>query len=573
VESAVLTVILCALLAVTVPARAAPAVAAAAAPATFWDVARSAAGSPEQAAARLAASMSDTELLGQTMFLGWIGTTPSEEIRSAIRDRAIGGVKIFARNVAGLAPLARDVAAMQQLAQSTRLAVPLLVATDQEGGWVRHVKHETSITPGNLAIGASGLPHDAYLTGWYLGRELAALGINMDFAPTADTYSDPAAVIGPRSFGSDPEAVGLLSAAYAAGLAKAGVMATAKHFPGHGSADRDSHGRLPVIRVDLDTLLARDLVPYRILAREGVPAIMSGHLAFPDILGDLTPASLSPFLLGTVLRERIGFRGMVVTDDMEMEGALNGTLDVATACRLALEAGNDMLLLSHSPPSQEKVWRALIGAMAREPAFRRVVAEAATHVLALKLRFLGPRGRDALLPDPDRVAASVPAPGAAEFFRQSAARAVTLVAGSRIPWQPAAGERVLLCGQIEEFFEEGLDRWPGADTLPFSYEPFYAAEPGDLVRVPERARRYDTVVFCLANYNSLAVLERMSDLAPRLLVVSTLSPVYLAEVPWLPTAIAVYGTGRDSFRAGFAVLAGEIAAAGRMPVSFPGAVP
>jgi beta-N-acetylhexosaminidase len=562
----VLTALLCALLGAAVLAP------APAASRGFWDDAPGT--TPEQSAAHLAASMSDEELLGQTLCLGYLGTAPSAEIRAWIRDRGVGGVKIFSRNVVDLPSLARDVAEMQRLSQSTRLAVPLLVATDQEGGWVRHIKRETSITPGNLAIGAAGLPRDAYLTGWYLGRELAALGINMNFAPTADTYSDPeATVIGPRSFGSDPATVGIFSAAYAAGLATAGVMATAKHFPGHGSADRDSHGRLPVIRVDLETLLTRDLLPYRILAREGVPAVMSGHLAFPDILGDLTPASLSPFLLRTVLRERIGFRGMVVTDDMEMEGVLNGTLDVAAACRLALEAGNDLLLISHSPPSQEKAWHALAAAMRSDPGFRVVVAEAATHVLAEKLRLLGPRGRDALFPDPDRVAATVPAPGAAEFFRQSATRAVTLVSGRRVPWQPAPGERVLLCGQIDEFFQEGLARWPEADTLAFSYEPFYTADPGDLERVPERARRYDTVIFCLANYNSLAVLDRMRDLGPRLLVVSALSPVYLAEAPWVSTAVAVYGSGRDSFRAGFAVLAGEITAAGTMPVSFAEAAP
>ncbi len=578
-----LTALLCALAAAaaTLPVHAAPAAAAPAAsssgvssPRGFWAAAASSDDTPEQAAALLAAAMSDEELLGQTMFFGYLGTEPSPEIRAWIGDHAIGGVKIFSRNVIDLPSLARDVAELQRLSQSTRLAVPLLVATDQEGGWVRHIKRETSNTPGNLAIGAAGLPHDAYLTGWYLGRELAALGINMDFAPTADTYSDPeATVIGPRSFGSDPAAVGLLSAAYAAGLAKAGVMATAKHFPGHGSASRDSHGHLPVIHVDLEVLLARDLLPYRILAREGVPAVMSGHLAFPDILGDLTPSSLSPYLLRTVLRDRIGFRGMVITDDMEMEGVLNGTLDVASACRLALEAGNDMLLLSHSPPSQQKVWRALAGAMHQEPAFRAVVAEAATRVLAEKLRFLGLRGRGALFPDPDGVTESVPAPGAAEFFRQSAARAVTLVEGERVPWRPARGERVLLCGQLDEFFEEARVRWPGADTLAFSYEPFYTADADDLKRIPKRARGYDTVVFCLANYNSLEILDRLKDLGPKLLVISTLSPVYLDEVPWVSTAVAVYGSGRDSFRAGFAVLAGEIAAAGRMPVSFPGALP
>lgn len=574
-----LTALLCALLAAALAAptgaadRAARRTASPATPASFWDAARSDA-SPERAAALLAASMSDEELLGQTMCFGYLGTSPSAAIRGWIGERGIGGVKIFSRNVADLPSLARDVAQMQGLSQETRRSVPLLVATDQEGGWVRHVKGGTSVAPGNLAIGAGGLPRDAYLTGWYLGRELAALGINMNFAPTADTYSDPAATaIGPRSFGSDPAAAGLLSAAYAAGLAAAGVMATAKHFPGHGSADRDSHGRLPVIRVDLETLIDRDLLPYRILAREAVPAVMSGHLAFPDILGDLTPASLSPFFLRTVLRGRIGFRGMVITDDMEMEGALNGTLDVTEACRRALEAGNDMLLLSHSPPSQERVWRALAAALRSEPAFRAVVAEAATRVLAAKLRFLGPRGREALFPDPDRIAASVPAPGAAAFFRQSAARAVTLVAGARVPLRPARGERILLCGQLDEFFREGLARWPDADVLAFAYEPFYRALADDLRRVPEEVRGYDTVVFCLANPNGLEVLRRLRGLGERLVVVSTLSPVYLADVPWVATAVAVYGTGRDSFRAGLAAVAGEIAATGRLPVSFGGASP
>jgi beta-N-acetylhexosaminidase len=256
-----------------------------------------------------------------------------------------------------------------------------------------------------------------------------------------------------------------------------------------------------------------------------------------------------------------------------MEGALNGSLDVAAVCRRALEAGNDLLLLSHSPPSQEKVWRALLRAMGREPAFRAVVEEAATHVLAEKLRFLGPLGSAALLPDPARVASSVPAPGAAEFFRQSAARAVTLVAGGRVPWQPAPSERILLCGQLEEFFEEGTARWPAAEELRFDYEPFYSPNPEDLDRVPRRARGYDTVVFCLANYNSLEVLKRLAGLGPKLLVVSALSPVYLADVPWVTTAVAVYGSGRDSFRAGFAVLAGDIPAAGRMPVPFVKAAP
>ena len=276
---------------------------------------------PASLASRIADAMTDDELLGQVFFLGYQGVGPSAEIQHWIKDHSIGGVKLFPRNVSDLTSLARDVALMQRLAERGRFHVPLFVATDQEGGWVRQIKDETSISPGNLALGAVGAPEDSFLTGYYLGRELAALGINMDFAPTADVYSNPeASVIGPRSFGSDPSETGLLSAAYARGMQKAGVITTAKHFPGHGSADKDSHGRLPRIDVTLSQLLDRDLVPYRILIAEGIPAVMTGHLAFPRILGNLTPASLSPFFLQSVLRDRLGFKGMIITDDMEMDG-------------------------------------------------------------------------------------------------------------------------------------------------------------------------------------------------------------------------------------------------------------
>ena len=345
-------------------------------------------GPAAEVAARITAAMTDEELLGQVMMLGYPGPLAESEIPRWIRERRIGGVKIFPRNVEDLPSLAVDIAAMQRLATGGRFAIPLFVSTDQEGGWVRQIKGETSIGPGNLALGASGSAADALWTGYYLGRELATLGINMNFAPTADVYANPeASVIGPRSFGSDPALTGLLSAAYARGMRRAGVLCTAKHFPGHGSADKDSHGRLPVIPAGWDLLSQRDLLPYRILVREGIPAIMSGHLAFPDILGGLTPASLSPFFMHSVLRDRLGFTGLVITDDMEMEGALVGGLDTATACRRALEAGNDIVLISHTPAVQEKTWRALTAEMKRSRAFRAVVAGSARRVLEHKIAY------------------------------------------------------------------------------------------------------------------------------------------------------------------------------------------
>ncbi len=527
-------------------------------------------GSPPAVARRIADAMTDDELLGQVFFLGYQGIGPSPQIQSWIRDHQIGGVKLFPRNVADLTSLARDVALMQELAQGGRFHVPLFIATDQEGGWVRQIKDETSISPGNLALGAVGAPEDAYLTGYYLGRELAALGINMDFAPTADVYSNPeASVIGPRSFGSDPSETGLLSAAWARGMQKAGVITTAKHFPGHGSADQDSHGRLPRIDVSLSQLLDRDLVPYRILIAEGIPAVMTGHLAFPRILGNLTPASLSPFFLQSVLRDRLGFQGIVITDDMEMDGVLTGGLDTPAACRRALEAGSDMVLISHTPATQVKTWDALAQVMRSDQAFRAVVKGSARRIIETKLRWLRD-GNVPRAPDPAQVKSLVPAAGAQDFFAQSATRAVTIVAGTQVPLAPRAGARILLAGQFSEFLEEGLRRYPGADTFRFPFTPFYVARPEDKAVMREKAGEYDTIIFCLANFNSLDVLKELEGTAAEVIVISALSPVYLEDAPWVKTAIAVYGDGRDSFRAGFAALAGDFTPTGRLPVRFPG---
>ena len=527
-------------------------------------------GPPDEVASRIANAMTDEELLGQVFFLGYQGVGPSREIQSWITDHHIGGVKLFPRNVSDLTSLAEDVAFMQMLSTRGRFHIPLFVATDQEGGWVRQIKDETSISPGNLALGAIGAPQDAYWTGYYLGEELAALGINMDFAPTADVYLNPeASVIGPRSFGSDPSETGLLSAAYARGMQKAGVITTAKHFPGHGSADKDSHGRLPRIDVSLSQLLDRDLVPYRILISEGIPAIMTRHLAFPRILGNLTPSSLSPFFLQSILRDRLGFTGIIITDDMEMDGVLTGGLDTPTACRKALEAGNDMVLVSHTPLTQKRTWDELIRVIHDDPAFKAAVKGSVRRILQTKLRFI----RDGYTPGsaiPELVKSLVPAPGAREFFTQSATRAVTLLASAQVPFRPRKDSRILLVGQFPEFMSEGLRRFPHAQTFLFPFTPFYVARPEDRAFVRSRAASFDTIIFCLANFNSLDVLRELAGEPKKVIVISALSPVYLEEVPWVHSAIAVYGDGKDSFRAGFAALAGDFKPTGTLPVRFPG---
>jgi beta-N-acetylhexosaminidase len=194
-----------------------------------------------------------------------------------------------------------------------------------------------------------------------------------------------------------------------------------------------------------------------------------------------------------------------------------------------------------------------------------------SRILATKLRAFRAGTGDGSAPAPGLtdIRLSVPAPGAREFFAQVSARAVTLIAGARIPFRPLAREKILLCGQFPDFLSEGLKRWPGAQALLFPFNPFYSARAEDRAAVRARAAAFDTIIFCVANYNSLEILKELKRLGRRVIVVSALSPVYLAETTWVQTAIAVYGDGKDSFRAGFGVLAGDIPAAGVLPVSFP----
>lgn len=523
-------------------------------------------------AAYLVERMSDAELLGQTLALGYLGTGFPDALRVWIAERHLGSVKISGRNVAGLAELAAGVGAMQEAARATRLQVPLLTLTDQEGGWVRHVKSGTSQTPGNMALGAAGIPNDAYRTGRFIGQELRVLGINMNLAPTVDVYSHPeAAVIGPRAFSSDPVQTTMLSLAFYYGLASTGVIATAKHFPGHGGAVGDSHDTLAVADADLPTLWDRDLLPYRLLIREGLPAIMSAHVGFPRIIDPATPASLSPFFLRELLRVRLGFDGIVISDDLEMQGAL-GALDTPAAAVRAIEEGTDLLLIGHTPELQERAWQALRRRMA-DPAFRERVAQAARRVLRVKLEAFRSAAAVPLFPAAD-AADAVPAPGAAEFFRESAARSVTAVRSAGIPFRPDRSARLLLVSQSDAFLQEALLRFPGADRYRFPFYPFDASRRQDRDAVRTMAGGYDAIVFLLMNYNSAEVLAGLAPYANRVLVVSALTPVYLDDLPWVRTAVAVYGANRDSYRAGLAVLAGDFAAQGRLPIDFgPAAAP
>ena len=362
----------------------------------------------DELAQRITDEMTDAELLAQTFMFGWAGAEPPELLYQWV-ERGLGSVKVFGWNTDDIYLVAKSISGLQKQAAEGRFQIPLFVATDQEGGWIRHVKGDTSITPGNMAIGAGGYPVDSWKTAYYISREIKALGINMNFAPTVDLFTDhDSSIIGTRSFGDDPDKTGVLGAAFVSGSEAAGVLSTAKHFPGHGDTSLDSHGKLPVINIDFDTFKNRELTPYLYLIKEKVPAIMSGHLSFPLIETSGAPASLSYYFLTDLLRNQLGYEGLIITDDMMMVGATVYAGTMSNSFKMALEAGNDIILSSTTAKLNEALWYKNLELMTIDQTFHDRVKDAARRVIKAKLDYFKSGNAAPLYPDADAIDSHIP---------------------------------------------------------------------------------------------------------------------------------------------------------------------
>ncbi|MBO5137764.1 MAG: glycoside hydrolase family 3 protein [Spirochaetaceae bacterium] len=518
----------------------------------------------------LVSRMTDEELLAQIFMFGWAGQEPSELLNQWVVERGLGSVKVFGWNTNDINLVAKSISSLQEKSQSRGLQIPLFVATDQEGGWIRHVKGETSDTPGNLAIGASGYPIDAWYSGYYISRELRALGINMNFAPTVDLYTNhDSSVIGPRSFGENPEYSGVLGAAFAAGSLAAGVIPTAKHFPGHGDTGIDSHGNLPVISIDYDTMMNRELIPFKYLIDEQIPAIMSGHLSFPQIVHNGEPASLSKTFLTEILRNQLGYQGLIITDDMMMNGATIWAGTLSNAFKLAIEAGNDIIISSTTAQLNEALWTNNLALMKTSYAFRERVKDAARRVIYAKLEYFKGENPVPLYPDATKIPESIPDKEGQSFFLSQACRSITLYKGN-LPYKPQAEEKILLAGQSQfpEFFTEGKLRYPNAKYLQFNYSmgPNETQWMSDYIL--QLARDCDTVIICVADDASAAVASQLRQAGVKTIIVSVLSPVPAMKLSnWADTVIMSYSYSSYSFKAVFGALAGEFKVKGEFPLA------
>lgn len=518
----------------------------------------------------IAHRMTDEELLSQMLMFGWAGAEPSELLNSWVRDRGLGSVKVFGWNTDNTHLVAESINALQKKAQTRRFKIPLFVATDQEGGWIRHVKGATSITPGNLSIGAGGYPIDSYWSAFYISREIAALGINLNFAPTVDLFTDQkSTIIGTRSFGEEPEKAGVLGVAFASGSMAAGIIPTAKHFPGHGDTENDSHVYLPSIQADFETFQNRELVPFKYLIDADVPAIMSGHLSFPKIRPNGEPASLSPYFLQEILRGQLGYKGLIITDDMMMNGDTLYAGSLTNAFRLAIEAGNDIVISSTTAQLDEGLWTNNIYRMQTNPEFRAKVVKAVRRVIEIKLNYFKDTKPAPLYPDVKTLDELIPDREGQKFFFDQACRSITVYKKGDWPYKPGDA-KVVLAGSEPSFFSEMKRRYSNTIDVRMSYnlgpnETQYCIE-----QLPSRAWDSDVIFICVWDRNSYKVAESLKPLqskGKKIVVFSIMSPVLSFNLDWADTVLFGYSYSPFSFEALAAVVSGQVNPEGTLPIT------
>ncbi len=313
-----------------------------------------------------------------------------EEQTDALVAEGIGAVVYFASALRDPAAAANRSASLARAALRGPTQQPLLIAADQEGGRVARLPPGPASLPGAMALAATGDLDLIRAAGRATAGQLLAVGVCWDLAPVCDLWSRDNPALGSRCFAADPEGCGQAAAAFAAGLQDGGVIACAKHFPGHGDTEVDSHFGLPLLRASRDRLQAREWVPFHHAVRAGAGSLMLGHLQVPD-LGPL-PASLEPAAYAAA-REALGFDGLLVTDALGMAGALQAVGgDVGAAAVRAIAAGADLVLVAHGPREHRQALGAIRAALASGSLLRARVDEACRRLIAARARWRIGRG-------------------------------------------------------------------------------------------------------------------------------------------------------------------------------------
>ncbi|MER7536426.1 glycoside hydrolase family 3 protein [Streptomyces sp. NPDC097704] len=488
----------------------------------------------------------------------------------------VGGIIYFtwAHNTRDPQQIAELSNGIQQAALARPTPVPVLISTDQEHGIVCRVGKPATLLPGAMALGAGGSHADARKAAQIAGEELAAVGIRQNYAPVADVNVNPAnPVIGVRSFGSDPQAVAGLVAAQVKGYQRAGVAATSKHFPGHGDTAVDSHYGLPTITHTREQWAELDAPPFRAAIDAGIDSIMTAHIVVPALDPSEDPATLSRPILTGILREQLGYDGVVVTDSLGMEGVRTKYGDERVPV-LALKAGVDQLL---NPPRLDVAWNAVLAAVRAGELTEARLDESILRILRLKAKLGLFRQAYATRAGVERVVGSESHLAHADRIAE-ATTTLLLNEDGFLPLSPATHRSVLVVG-ADPASPSGTTGPPTTTLATALTELGFSATALSTGITPTAARIEEAVaaaagkdVVLVGTYNVSAtspqrtLVARLVATGVPVVTVAIRNPYDVARLGGQRASLASYSWTDVELRAAVRVLAGRAAPRGRLPV-------
>jgi beta-N-acetylhexosaminidase len=541
---------------------------------------------------RLISRMSIEEKVGQLFVMrvyGHSATDPDQAdidlnleemgVRNAaelVAEYHVGGIIYFAwahntRDPQQIAGLSNGI---QRAALAQRNPVPLLISTDQEHGIVARVGKPATLMPGAMALGAGGSASAARKAAQIAGSELAAMGIVQNYAPVADVNVDPAnPVIGVRSFGADPAAVARMVAAQVKGYQSAGIAATSKHFPGHGDTTVDSHTGIPVITHTRQEWEEIDAPPFRAAIAAGIDSIMTAHIQFPALDAGNDPATLSRPILTGILREELGYDGVVVTDALNMEGVREKYGDHRVPV-LALLAGVDQLL---NPPDLAVAWNGVLDAVRSGEITEARLDESILRIFLLKEK-LG-LFRDPFVPQRE-VGRTVGTPAHLAAADRIAERTTTLLTNpdGLLPLSRRSHREVLVVG-ADPASPSGTTGPPTTVLANAFGELGFTATALSTGTAPGSAKITEAVaaaqgkdVVVVGTYNVSAtssqrtLVARLVATGVPVVALAIRNPYDIARLDGVAAALAAYSWTDVELRAAVRVIAGHADPRGRLPV-------
>jgi len=516
--------------------------------------------------------------IGQRLLFAFRGKNElPDEILDAIKKFKPAGFTLFrSKNIDSAQQVRQLVLMLQNKAEELKIS-PFLIGVDQEGGQLMAVGDGTPL-PGNMALGATGDPNLAYQAGQVIGIEMSTLGINVVYAPCADVNNNPFnSVVGTRSFGDDPEMVSEMAAEMIRGIQSCGVAATVKHFPGHGDTSTDSHHKLGLIPHTLERLRAVELPPFNAAIQADVRMLMTAHLGIESIDGqNPPPATLSKKVVNDLLREELGFKGVVVSDAMNMLAIQQGEALRGEVINAAI-AGVDLIMITDDPDDQRRSYEALDSAVKRNEISPARLDASLARISQLKTWST----KNFIQQDFEVIRCRTHMDLAKEIAKKS----ITLVRNTEdlIPLKLTSNQKVAVVIPIPQdltpadtssytkpaLVESIRQFHPNVDEILVQISP----TDEEVNRIIQSIQSYDLVIvgtinaYVQANQQFL-VNEILQTEVPTILLALRL-PYDAVVFPRASSVLCTYGILEPSMRAAAAVIFGQIKANGNLPVKFP----